>query len=78
MSASSALLVCEAITFLVVFSWFKVAAIEIFKSELLTNSIPTEGSWKKLFKVFFVDLVICIFGALSTGILFVVAFNSFH
>jgi len=78
MSASSALFVCGAITFLVVFSWFKVAAIEIFKLGLLTNSIPTQDSWKKLFKVFFVDLVICIFGALSTGILFVVAFNSFH
>ena len=78
MSASSALFVCGAITFLVVFSWFKVAAIEIFKLELLTNSIPTQDSWKKLFKVFFVDLVICIFGALSTGILFVVAFNLFH
>ena len=78
MSASSALFVCGAITFLVVFSWFKVAAIEIFKLELLTNSIPTQDSWKKLFKVFFVDLLICIFGALSTGILFVVAFNSFH
>jgi hypothetical protein len=78
MSASAALFVCGAITFLVVFSWFKVAAIEIFKLELLTNSIPTQDSWKKLFKVFFVDLVICIFGALSTGILFVVAFNSFH
>ena len=78
MSASAALFVCGAITFLVVFSWFKVAAIEIFKLELLTNSIPTQDSWKKLFKVFFVDLVICIFGALSIGILFVVAFNSFH
>jgi len=78
MSASAALFVCGAITFLVVFSWFKVAAIEIFKLELLTNSIPTQDSWKKLFKVFFVDLLICIFGALSTGILFVVAFNSFH
>ena len=78
MSASAVLFVCGAITFLVVFSWFKVAAIEIFKLELLTNSIPTQDSWKKLFKVFFVDLVICIFGALSTGILFVVAFNSFH
>jgi len=78
MSASAALFVCGVITFLVVFSWFTVAAIEIFKSELLTNSIPTQDAWKKLFKVFFVDLVICIFGALSTGILFVVAFNSFH
>ena len=78
MSASSALFVCGAITFLVVFSWFKVAAIEIFKLELSTNSIPTQDSWKKLFKVFFVDLAICIFGALATGILFVVAFNSFH
>ncbi|MDC0439955.1 hypothetical protein OAL76_02090 [Gammaproteobacteria bacterium] len=78
MSPSSALFVCGVITFLVVFSWFKVAAIEIFKLELSTNSIPTQDSWKKLFKVFFVDLVLCIFGALATGILFVVAFNSFH
>ena len=78
MSASSALFVCGVITFLFVFSWFKVAAIEIFKSELSTNSVPTQDSWKKLFKVFFVDLVICIFGALATGILFVIAFNSFH
>ncbi|MDA9000898.1 hypothetical protein N9J66_02400 [Gammaproteobacteria bacterium] len=78
MSPSSALFVCGVITFLVVFSWFKVAAIEIFKLELSTNSIPTQDSWKKLFKVFFVDLVICIFGALATGILFVIAFNSFH
>jgi len=78
MSPSSALFVCGVITFLVVFSWFKVAAIEIFKLELSTNSIPTQYSWKKLFKVFFVDLAICIFGALATGILFVIAFNSFH
>ncbi|MDC0005327.1 hypothetical protein OAE42_01310 [Gammaproteobacteria bacterium] len=78
MSPSSALFVCGVITFLVVFSWFKVAAIEIFKLELSTNSIPTQDSWKKLFKVFFVDLAICIFGALVTGILFVIAFNSFH
>ncbi|MDA9124072.1 hypothetical protein N9J45_01590 [Gammaproteobacteria bacterium] len=78
MSPSSALFVCGVITFLVVFSWFKVAAIEIFKLELSTNSIPTQDPWKKLFKVFFVDLAICIFGALATGILFVIAFNSFH
>jgi len=78
MSPSSALFVCGVITFLVVFSWFKVAAIEIFKLELSTNSIPTQDSWKKLFKVFFVDLAICIFGALATGILFVIVFNSFH
>jgi len=78
MSPSSALFVCGVITFLVVFSWFKVAAIEIFKLELSTNSIPTQDSWKKLFKVFFVDLAICIFGALATGILFVIAFNSFY
>ncbi|MDA9147144.1 hypothetical protein N9O02_00830 [Gammaproteobacteria bacterium] len=78
MSPSSALFVCGVITFLVVFSWFKVAAIEIFKLELSTNSIPTQDSWKKLFKVFFVDLAICIFGALATGILLVIAFNSFH
>ena len=78
MSASSVLFVCGAFTFLVAFSWFKVTALEIFKLELSTNLLSNQDSWKKLFKFFFVDLVICIFGALTTGILFVVAFNSFH
>tara|TARA_B100000768_G_scaffold160295_1_gene159788 strand:- start:910 stop:1146 length:237 start_codon:yes stop_codon:yes gene_type:complete len=78
MSASSVLFICGASTFLVVFSWFKAAALQVFKLELSTSSITTQDSWKKLFKVFFVDLLICIFGALSIGILFVVAFNSFH
>ena len=78
MSANSVLFVCGVITFLIAFSWFKAAALAVFKLELSTNSISIQDSWKKLFKVFFVDLLICIFGALGTGILFVVAFNSFH
>lgn len=78
MSASSALFICGAITFLIVFSWFKAGALAVFKLELSMNSISIQDSWRKLFKVFFVDLLICIFGALGTGILFVVAFNSFH
>jgi hypothetical protein len=78
MSDSSVLFISGAITFLVVFSWFKAAALQVFKLDLSTDSISTQDSWKKLFKVFFVDLLICIFGALGTGILFVVAFNSFH
>ena len=67
-----------SITFLVVFSWFKVAAIHLFKLE--TASEPDQGNaaWKKLFQVFAVDLLLCIIGVLGTGIIFVVTFNLFH
>ncbi len=67
-----------AITFLVVVSWFKVAAVHIFKTEILSNLDQKNAAWKKLFKVFFVDLSICIIGVLGTGIIFVIIFNQFH
>ena len=66
-----------AISFLVAFSWFKFAAMEVFKKELKTIEISKEV-WSKLFKVFFVDLLICIIGVLGTGILFVTVFNLVH
>ncbi len=66
-----------AISFLVAFSWFKFAAMEVFKKELKTIEISKEV-WSKLFKVFFVDLLICIIGVLGTGILFVTVFNLAH
>ena len=66
-----------AITFLVTFSWFKYAAMEVFKKELGLNQ-SDQGVWSKLFKVFLVDWVICVLGVLGTGVLFVVIFNFAH
>ena len=77
MNSNSLLFAFGAITFLVTFSWFKYAAMEIFKKELKTIEISKEV-WSKLFKVFFVDLLICIIGVLGTGILFVTVFNLVH
>jgi len=77
MNSNSLLFTFGAITFLVTFSWFKYAAMEIFKKELKTIEISKEV-WSKLFKVFFVDLLICIIGVLGTGILFVTVFNLAH
>ena len=77
MSSNSLLFAFGAITFLVTFSWFKYAALEVFKKELASQSEST-GVWSKLFKVFLVDWMICVLGALGTGILFVVVFNLAH
>ena len=77
MNSNSLLFAFGAITFLVAFSWFKLAAMEVFKKELKTIEISKEV-WSKLFKVFFVDFLICIIGVLGTGILFVTVFNLAH
>ena len=77
MNANSLLFAFGAITFLVTFSWFKYAAMEVFKKELKNNEINV-GVWSKLFKVFLVDWLICIAGVLGTGILFVTVFNLAH
>ena len=68
MNSNSLLFAFGAITFLVTFSWFKYAAMEVFKKELKNIEISKEV-WSKLFKVFFVDFLICIIGVLGTGIL---------
>ena len=77
LNSNSLLFAFGAITFLVTFSWFKYAAIEVFKKELKSNQ-GDQGVWSKLFKVFLVDWVICVFGVLGTGIIFVTAFNMAH
>ena len=77
MNPNSLLFAFGAITFLVTFSWFKYAAMEVFKKEL-KSSQEDKGVWSKLFKVFFVDWVICVLGVLGTGVLFVVIFNQAH
>ena len=77
MNSNSLLFAFGAITFLVTFSWFKYAAMEVFKKELKNDEINV-GVWSKLFKVFLVDWLICIAGVLGTGILFVTVFNLAH
>ena len=77
LNSNSLLFAFGAITFLVTFSWFKYAAMEVFKKELQSDQ-GVEGIWTKLFKVFLVDWVICVLGVLGTGVLFVVIFNLSH
>ena len=77
MNSNSLLFAFGAITFLVTFSWFKYAAMEVFKKEL--ESIEEDqGVWIKLFKVFLVDWLVCVAGVLGTGILFVTIFHLAH
>ena len=77
MNSNSLLFAFGAITFLITFSWFKYAAMEVFKKELAVEE-NNQGVWSKLFKVFFVDWLLCILGVLGTGILFVIVFNLAH
>jgi flagellar biosynthesis protein FlhB len=77
MNSNSLLFAFGAITFLVTFSWFKYAAMEVFKKELKLNQ-DDQGVWAKLFKVFLVDWLVCVLGVLGTGILFVTIFNMAH
>ena len=65
------------LTFLFAFSFFKDAAMEVFKKELASNDSDA-GVWSKLFKVFLVDWLICVIGVLGTGVIFVVIFNLAH
>ena len=77
MNSNSLLFAFGAITFLFSFSWFKYAAMEVFKKELASQRGETDV-WSKLFKVFLVDWLVCVLGVLGTGILFVVALNLSH
>ncbi|MDC1332477.1 hypothetical protein N8317_03270 [Gammaproteobacteria bacterium] len=77
LNSNSLLFAFGAITFLVSFSWFKYAAMEVFKKELKSQSEST-GVWSKLFKVFLVDWLVCVSGVLATGILFVTILNIAH
>ena len=70
------LFIIGAITFLFTFAWFKAAAMVVFKSEFLKNSAPLANIWRKLFKVFFVDLSICIIGVIGTGAMFIFIYQN--
>ena len=77
MNSNSLLFAFGAITFLVTFSWFKYAAMEVFKKELRSDQ-SEQSVWSKLFKVFLVDWLVCVAGVVGTGIFFVTVFNMAH
>ena len=72
--ANTLIFILGGLTFLFVFSWFKIAAIEIFKIEIASD-VNQKSSWPKLFQVFLVDWLICILGVFGTGVVFVAIFN---
>ena len=73
-SASTLIFILGGLSFLFVFSWFKKAAIEMFKKELASN-VDQKSVWSKLFQVFLVDWLVCIIGVFGTGFVFVAIFN---
>ena len=72
--ANSLIFILGGLSFLFVFSWFKKAAIEVFKKELASN-VNQKSVWSKLFQVFLVDWLVCIVGVFGTGVVFVTIFN---
>ena len=72
--ANTLIFTLGGLMFLFVFSWFKKAAIEIFKKELASD-VNQKSVWPKLFQVFLVDWLICILGVFGSGIVFVAIFN---
>ena len=72
--ANTLIFILGGLSFLFVFSWFKKAAIEVFKKEL-TSNVNEKSVWSKLFQVFLVDWLVCIVGVFGTGVFFVAIFN---
>jgi len=73
-SANTLIFILGGLSYLFVFSWFKKAAIAVFKKEL-ASSVDERSVWSKLFQVFLVDWLVCIAGVFGTGVLFVAIFN---
>ena len=73
-SANTLIFILGGLSFLFVFSWFKKAAIEMFKKELASN-VDQKSVWSKLFQVFLVDWLVCIIGVFGTGFVFVATFG---
>ena len=73
-SANTLIFILGGLSFLFVFSWFKKAAIAVFKKELASN-VNQRSVWSKLFQVFLVDWLVCILGVFGTGVVFVSIFN---
>ena len=76
-SANTLIFILGGLSFLFVFSWFKKAAIAVFKKELASND-NHKSVWSKLFQVFLVDWFVCILGVLGTGVVFVAIFNQLY
>ncbi len=73
-SANTLIFILGGLSFLFVFSWFKKAAIAVFKKELASN-VNQKSVWSKLFQVFLVDWFVCLLGIFGTGVVFVAIFN---
>ena len=72
-SVNTLIFISGGLLFLFVFSWFKKAAIVVFKKELVSDN--QKSVWPKLFQVFLVDWLVCVVGFFGTGFLFVDIFN---
>ena len=72
-SVNTLIFISGGLLFLFVFSWFKKAAIVVFKKELVSDN--QKSVWPKLFQVFLVDWLVCVVGFFGTGFLFVAIFN---
>ena len=72
-SVNTLIFILGGLLFLFVFSWFKKAAIVVFKKELVSDN--QKSVWPKLFQVFLVDWLVCVVGFFGTGFLFVDIFN---
>ena len=69
-TANTLIFILGGLTFLFVFSWFKKAAIAVFKKELASN-VDEKSVWSKLFQVFLVDWLICVLGVFGTGFIII-------
>ena len=78
MTANTALFILGGLVFLVAFSWFKAAALKLYSTSINKDAYDNKSEWINLFRVFLVDWLVCILGALFTGIIFVSLFNLFH
>ena len=67
-SVNTLIFILGGLLFLFVFSWFKKAAIVIFKKELVSND-NQKSVWSKLFQVFLVDWLVIgvVIGVFGTG-----------
>ena len=76
-TANTLIFILGGLSFLFVFSWFKKAAIAVFKKELASN-VDEKSVWSKLFQVFLVDWFVSILGVFGTGVVFVAIFNQLY
>ena len=76
-TANTLIFILGGLSFLFVFSWFKKAAIAVFKKELASN-VDEKSVWSKIFQVVLVDWFVSILGVFGTGVVFVAIFNQLY